>query len=140
MTTTPAEETVAAALATLSYGTLGSTIFYGPESVVAASGDKFGSPAECIFVMDAGGPAPAPFLDGSTSEWEEVVQIIKRGPHNEWEATKADALEMMHSLQRYALTGYYFCLVTQPNPTYLGQTDTGLHRFSFNVRVKRAVA
>ena len=129
---------LATAFQTGSYGTLGTNLFYGPETAEEASGSG-GSPVDAVFVNDYGGPAPSAFCDaGTLSDYCCNVQVLVRGTDYTTTIQKAD--DMLHYAQTETITNYYSVLSTQSSPQPLGQNSHDHWRFVFNVQMHKVEA
>lgn len=124
---------VAAKLATAGLGTVGSTIFRGPER--APSGVV---PDAAIFVLDSGGFAPVPYLDGgSKADYQHSVQIMIRAKRNDFSTGQAKAAAVRNALHETTISGYVSCYANESTPNFLGFTDTELIRWTVNLRLRR---
>jgi hypothetical protein len=135
--TTAPEVVIATMLQTAAVGTLGTSIFYGPESPKGT-----GIPHLCNFVVCYGGPPPVPYLGGEDFR-EFSVQVLTRGNPAAFSAGLSRARSTWVALQRGTIPagqiteGYVArgALVRESDPVYLGKDDQERPRWVSNVRL-----
>ncbi|MFA6299721.1 MAG: hypothetical protein WC642_11170 [Nocardioides sp.] len=139
--TTGAATALAAKYATQYSWTLNTNIFDRPEHVVnaqASPGNAYKA-VNAVFVVDYGGPAPLPFLDGGTnSDYESAVQVLVR--NTDYDTARGTAIDLLHYTQELTMTGYYSVLCSQSVPQQLPSNDFKQFRFVFNVRLRKVEA
>lgn len=124
---------VATRLQTAGVGTLGTSIFYGPEHAQRTSPTV---PAAAIFVISSGGPAPEPKCHTSgESLYKARVQIIVRAATDTYQTGLTKARSVMAALQGVVLSGYVVCFLDQSEPIYIGRNAADQDRWSVNVTV-----
>lgn len=111
-------------------GTVGTDIFRG----AVRPADPPRVPHAAIFCLATGGPAPAPYLAGSSREsfYRVNVQVRVRGNVGGFGAGQAVALQVRDKLHLASLTGYVRCSVEGAHPIYLGRDDTDHDEWSVN--------
>lgn len=124
---TGAGEDFCAHLASLSVGTLGTTLFLG------SAPDK----ATSITVVETGGPAP--YHDYGPEEVldQPSIQVLVRNPAYLLARAKVDEIrDLMDGIANWPINGTFYLSVTaMGDPAYLGKVTTSqgeTHEFSLN--------
>ncbi len=115
---------------TLTYGANGNLLL-GPVRPVGEGV----MPRVAVFVLQNGGPAPAPYM-GQAESWHQTrVQVTVRGAIGAYDVAHALARALHARAHLNTPPGYTFSLAQESDPSYLGLDDEGAHRFVFNLSV-----
>ncbi len=94
-----------------------------------------GVPFASVFCEATGGPVNQPYL-GNAADWRvKTVQVRVRSDPRAFETGQTLARGCLTALHRAALTGYTWCYVREPHPTYLQQDESGCHHWTLNVEL-----
>lgn len=129
----PVAEDVRLHLNTLS---LGVPVYVGPTRPA----NPPAMPRAAVFVMETGGPAPTPFMDGSTTAYRRIrVQIRVRGEPDSWAATRNRANTVWSAMQQTtSITGSYTRVTNdQSAPMYLGLDALQCPEFTVNATLEK---
>lgn len=109
-------------------------IFVGPVRP-----QEGGIPANAIFVLAFGGPAPLPYLGGvaSGSMYFARVQVVVRSAPDAYGTGINTARDVRTLLHKIAPSGYIAAYAEQSEPMYLAQDEAGNHLWSINFRLDR---
>jgi hypothetical protein len=110
--------------------TLGTNCFYGP---VRADFDEI--PGKAVFVYNTGGPQPASTVGSTEIVRESALSIFYRGAKSSYASALSDMRLIREAVHFAALTGAVDVLVSDAQPFYVGETDSGRPEFSLSVRV-----
>lgn len=125
-------EDVKAHLAAASLG----TVFIGPVRPAAPPA----VPHQAIFVLETGGPAPTPYMDGSTTAWRRCrVNIRNRSAPNDYAGGRVSASSIWSRFQQStSVTGGWVRVTCQQSqPMYLGQDAFGCHEWVTDVVLEK---
>lgn len=110
----------------------GGNLMLGP---VTHSGDG-ASPQLAVFVLQTGGPPPAPYLGSAGDSWRQArVQVTVRSEADEFSRGEALARALWERAHLGAAAGAVVVLASESEPTYLGRDEHLFHRWSFNLTV-----
>lgn len=126
-------EDVKAHLDTLS---LGVPVFIGP----ARPANPPAIPHAAVFVLETGGMAPMPYMDGSTTAYRAVrCQIRIRGEPHAYQAARDRALTIWSAMQQTdSITNNYTRVTNmQSYPMYLGEDAFQCPEFTVNSTLER---
>lgn len=107
---------------------IGRNLFLGPLRPPGAQ-----VPAEVVFCLNDGGPAPVPYLGNSGDFHRASVEVTLRGGPDNVEASETLARGCMEALQRQQPAGYITMLVQQSQPIYQGADNEGRHLWGIRV-------
>lgn len=116
---------------------LGKNLFHGPVRAV-----KDGAPAEAVFVLLGGGPAPEDFHDTGSFMRRPQVQIRVRA--GKGDGTRVDgsygngldlARRIWNAVQFANVDGYTETVNLASEPAYLGRDKDGFHEWSMNAEM-----
>lgn len=132
------EVDVASAIVTAGLGTLGTTLFYGPERGLNARGVTSGTATYCLA---SGGVKPAPFADGGAGTYlaEFSVQVLVRSSPDAYAGGLTQVRALRDALNFVSIAGYINVAVRESDPLYLGQDESGRHRWTINLDLLRKV-
>lgn len=111
---------------------LGTNLFTGPVRPAQNA-----IPHQAIFCLDTGGPAPLPYLGGSSAPnySRPHVQVRVRSVPGDFAGGLDLARNVAAALNKASLTGYAACLLQQSTPNYLGMDAADHHEWSVNVEL-----
>ncbi len=114
--------------------TLGENLFWGKLREVDPS---TGISSNAVFVSTRLSPSPENYCDELRypQAREPMLQVTVRSDPQEFAEGQALARSVKDALHDIALPGYDACRVTQAEPVFIGETDSGEHLFSLNVHL-----
>ncbi len=91
-------------------------------------------PLRCVFVWEASGPAPMPYLGVSRSVWYPRVQVRVRGDGaaDSMQEGRLTARAVIALLHRAQISGYVSVLANESAPIPLGEGKHGAYEFGLN--------
>lgn len=116
--------------------TKGTNLFQGPETTERETAPLI--PVQSAFVMEVGGPPPSDAFGASQSSlYFSQVQVLVRA--KTFQAGRALVRSCLSATHLANISGYFDTRVLQSEPSYLGQTDDDLHRWSFTAELRHEV-
>jgi hypothetical protein len=109
-------------------------LFVGPMRPPSPTGAPAAAriPARAVFVLETGGPAPQPYLDGrGVSFRRKNVQVLVRSEQADHSGGEALAKAILPVIHTHAPAGYVGALALD-EPAYIGTDEQGCHLWSTN--------
>jgi Bacteriophage minor capsid protein len=122
----PADD-LAAKLAALGHGTVGSSIFIGDELPVSSA-----VPETAVFVRVTGGPPSNDTFRRLHGVRWPTVQVLVRAPAHDYQAGQTKANSIFTTAHGAAISGYSECKAMSSGPIYIGKDSQDRPKFSIN--------
>jgi hypothetical protein len=91
-------------------------------------------PADSVFCLSSGGPAPQAYADGSAVEqYHPAVQIMIRNTNFLTGQTLARSVR--NAVNHATISGYIDVRIGGSDPLYINEEETGFHLWSINVEL-----
>jgi hypothetical protein len=114
-------------LETAGVGTVGVDLYAGPLR---------GTPIAAVAVLPTGGYPPITLMDAAHQDRvKSTVQINIRSEINDYVGGLTLGRAIIAALHKLPPVGYTECVVTTPDPIYIGEEKQGAHRWSINVEL-----